>query len=172
MVEHPPTSEIPPASPAPTSVYRYYDRDGVLLYVGITSRGPERNREHFKSKEWWRFVFRQDVSHYASRREAEEHERNLIQRYQPPFNVVHNPLWESLREEYLDGAERPSKEEQQAWSAGFTAALDRTGTSYAYSEMLWYVVDHRDPSGPFGGPAWHSQRVIGGANDADSIHPA
>jgi len=30
----------------PTSLYRYYDKYNVLLYVGITSRGLKRNREH------------------------------------------------------------------------------------------------------------------------------
>jgi hypothetical protein len=30
----------------PTSVYRYYDADGRLIYVGVTSRGPQRQAQH------------------------------------------------------------------------------------------------------------------------------
>lgn len=45
----------------PTSLYKYYDRDGVLLYVGITGRGDTRNAEHNKTKFWWKFVSRQSM---------------------------------------------------------------------------------------------------------------
>lgn len=161
-VEHGKLRKIPPGPLRTTSVYRYYDRDGVLLYVGITNRGQERNREHFKSKDWWRFVARQDVSHYASRGEAEEHEKNLIQRYQPPFNVTHNPFWEDLRAEYLDLAEVPTGEEQRAWSAGWDDAASLMLSAYLHAEMLSQVIDRIPPRDPF----------IGGGGDADSIHPS
>ena len=29
-----------------TSLYRYFDREGALIYVGVTSRGATRNVEH------------------------------------------------------------------------------------------------------------------------------
>lgn len=65
---------VPIVHPEPTSVYRYYDENGLLLYVGITSRGSVRQREHNGDKEWWRFVHRRlagDVgSHSGPRRAA------------------------------------------------------------------------------------------------------
>lgn len=37
----------------PTAVYRFYDADGQLLYVGMTCRPEARFRVHQKT-EWWR----------------------------------------------------------------------------------------------------------------------
>lgn len=89
-------------SAEPTSVYRYFDRHGYLIYVGITSRGIARNVEHNHSKEWWRFVVKQEVDHFPDRRTALRHEKTLIQQHEPPFNKQHNPHHEQLRLAYLD----------------------------------------------------------------------
>lgn len=88
-------------APRPTSVYRYYDPAGILLYVGITSRGTARNREHNATKDWWPFVTRQEVEHYPTRDEAAHREVALIRAHRPPFNRQHNPDGGSLREAYL-----------------------------------------------------------------------
>lgn len=85
---------------APTSVYRYYDEHGVLLYVGITSRGIARNMEHNKSKQWWQYVTKQEVEHFPTRRAAEVREKDLIVSRRPPFNVAHNPDSGALRDAY------------------------------------------------------------------------
>jgi hypothetical protein len=85
----------------PTSVYRYYDRMGALIYVGITSRGIRRNIEHNLDREWWPYVVTQEVDHYATRDEALLLERHLIRKYEPPFNVQHNPNHEGRRADYL-----------------------------------------------------------------------
>lgn len=94
----------------PTSVYRYYDKHGVLLYVGITSRGVTRNIEHNLDKDWWQYVTTQDVDHYGTRPEALRRERELIAKHQPPFNRQHNPSHEAAREAYL--GLRPHMDEQ------------------------------------------------------------
>ncbi len=86
----PERQDITPAQ-TPTSVYRYYDGAGVLLYVGITSTGMIRNRQHNADKEWWPLVKSQRVEHYPSRPRASVRERLLIRKYRPPFNKQHNP---------------------------------------------------------------------------------
>lgn len=85
----------------PTSVYKYYDRDGILIYVGITSRGSARNTEHNKSKFWWKFVDRQTVEHYLSRLKADRREQSLIQKMAPPFNRQHNRDYKAAQDAYL-----------------------------------------------------------------------
>ncbi len=94
------------ASPKPTSLYLYYDVDGILIYLGITGRGMGRNREHNARAEWWPFVASQEVEHFASRAEAEAQEQRLIKLYHPPFNKQHNPYHEQVRAEYLAFADR------------------------------------------------------------------
>lgn len=95
--------DIMPADP--TSVYRYYDKSGLLLYVGITSRATKRQREHNGDKEWWPLVTSQEVEHYPTRALALSRERQLIIGYRPPFNTQHNPDHENLRALYLAARE-------------------------------------------------------------------
>lgn len=83
-----------------TSVYLYYDKLGVLLYVGITKRGPVRNDEH-TAKEWWPFVARQEIEHHDSRDVALARETMLIRQNRPPFNKQQNPEHPRLRAAYL-----------------------------------------------------------------------
>lgn len=99
----------------PTSVYLYFDRANVLLYVGITSRGPLRQHEHNTDKDWWTYVARQQVEHYATRAEALQRERELITLLSPPFNSKHNPDRDA-RQAYLAlAAEGPLEEPPDKW---------------------------------------------------------
>lgn len=101
---------------SPTSVYRYYDRFDVLIYVGITSRRTSRQREHNLDKYWWRYVDHQTVEHYDTRPEALLREASLIHEFRPPFNTQHNPDSERGAQIYV--AFRESMQEPSAWSPG------------------------------------------------------
>lgn len=87
------------------SVYKYFDKSGILLYVGITGAGILRQRQHNQSKEWWTFVSRQLVEHFKSRAIAHEREVALIQQFNPPFNKQHNKYHAAARRFYLDMVE-------------------------------------------------------------------
>lgn len=89
----------------PTSVYKYYDRANILIYVGITNGGILRNRQHNDSNEWWKFVAKQEVEHFKSRGLAHEREVVLIEQFRPPFNKQHNKDHEAVRRYYLDMVE-------------------------------------------------------------------
>lgn len=95
-------TSLPTTDPADgrTSLYRYYDENGVLLYVGITGRGLSRNVEHNKSKPWWSNVRRQEVDHYPDRARALAAERAAIRQYRPPYNIQHNPGHAVIRAAY------------------------------------------------------------------------
>lgn len=73
-----------------TTLYRFFDADGALLYVGITKNGAQRWHEHSKSKEWWGRVASTTVEHYDTRAAALDAERAAIVAERPLFNVVHN----------------------------------------------------------------------------------
>lgn len=90
----------PMSQPTSMSVYRYYDAHDVLVYVGITSRGIGRNREHNGSKSWWKYVTRQEVEHFPDRMAAHAREVDLIRQFSPPFNVQHNPSHIEMRAAY------------------------------------------------------------------------
>lgn len=98
-IAHPPQTAL--AGAEPTSVYRYYDQIGVLIYVGITRQGMGRNVQHNGKAEWWPFVARQEVDHLPSRAAALIREKELIRGHRPPFNKQHNPDHAEMRATYL-----------------------------------------------------------------------
>lgn len=121
------------------SLYRYYDVDGTLLYIGVTKRGRIRNFEHSSDKEWWPFVARQDVEHFATYDEALASERSLIFDLRPPFNIQHNPDHAVLRRLYL-------------WLAESRADGDKTLSEYLQTvgrRMPLVVLDDGSRSGVF-----------------------
>jgi hypothetical protein len=89
------------ASPSPTSVYRYYDKYGLLLYVGLSGSGYRRNDQHSQGSGFWPYVASQTVDHLPDRAAAHAYERRLIIEHRPPFNVHHNPNHQDARAVYL-----------------------------------------------------------------------
>jgi hypothetical protein len=92
----------------PTSIYKYFDARGILIYVGLTGQGVTRNRQHNSDKAWWPFVASQDVEHFDTRAEAQGREIALIHQFRPPFNIVHNADYRELRRAYLDMQDGPA----------------------------------------------------------------
>lgn len=76
----------------PTDLYRFYDRDNRLLYIGISLSAVERAGQHRADKPWWPDIARMEVQHLGTvtRREAEAIERDAIVAEKPKHNVVHN----------------------------------------------------------------------------------
>lgn len=85
------TKSVPDAPDAgtPTSVYRLYNKDGLLLYVGITGRKLERMYQHAMSKPWWGDVVEIHVNHLPTRDLALKREEMLIKGFHPVHNKQH-----------------------------------------------------------------------------------
>lgn len=75
---------------AATSLYRYFDSDGELLYIGITAQGPRRGEQH-RSKVWWPLVKSSAVEHFPDRATALAEEAREIRYWRPPYNTHHRP---------------------------------------------------------------------------------
>ncbi len=74
-----------------TAVYRAFDAEGRLLYVGITKSPHARMRGHERTSEWWPEMQSVFFEWKASRVEALDLERELIESLRPPFNIDHHP---------------------------------------------------------------------------------
>jgi hypothetical protein len=81
----------PPDGGAPerTALYRFFDADDELLYVGISRDPAERWKQH-RDKPWWRDVAMRVVEWHDDRPSAERAERKAIQTEGPRYNVQHN----------------------------------------------------------------------------------
>lgn len=87
-----------------TNLYRLYDKNNILLYVGITTQGTGRLVQHADAKSWWPLVDRVAVQHerrirysaptgtgWASRPITEYDELNAILNEFPVFNIAGVP---------------------------------------------------------------------------------
>lgn len=74
--------------PKKTQLYRHYDVDGNLLYVGISLSSVHRLSQHRQQSHWFEQIRRVDVQHFASRTEALEAEAIAISEESPRYNVA------------------------------------------------------------------------------------
>lgn len=69
------------------TVYRIYDADGRLLYVGMSINAVQRLAAHRYQQEWWPRVARVDIEHFVGRKAAARAEALAIETEAPEFNV-------------------------------------------------------------------------------------
>jgi predicted GIY-YIG superfamily endonuclease len=74
----------------PHVLYRAFNAQGQLLYVGITMNPGNRFAQHSDEKPWWTDVANIRVEQFASRNEVLTAEREVIKSERPLHNVVHN----------------------------------------------------------------------------------
>lgn len=75
------------AADRPTAVYRFYDADERLLYVGITFSLGLRFAQHERGSEWWPHQRSVKVVWRESRTLAADEERTAIREEKPLHNV-------------------------------------------------------------------------------------
>lgn len=70
-----------------TTLYRLFDKAGVLLYVGIAGNPGRRFQQHRGAKLWWGMVARITVEHFETRELAAKAEICAIQTEAPAHNI-------------------------------------------------------------------------------------
>lgn len=78
--------QLPPPGDLPTFVYRFYDADGTLLYVGITLDPHTRWEDHRTGKPWWPDVASITAHRYPTRLDALIEEDRAIRDEGPLYN--------------------------------------------------------------------------------------
>ncbi|MEV8474858.1 GntR family transcriptional regulator [Streptomyces sp. NPDC051173] len=87
--------------PKCTALYRLYDVDDRLLYVGITNDVTKRWLDHQCTKQWWALVVRKTVEWFDARVDAECAEIEAIKGERPRYNRAHN-LRGEVAQEFLE----------------------------------------------------------------------
>lgn len=72
-----------------TALYKLYDENDVLLYVGVTNNTAVRWAKHAADKPWWSDVSRQEITWHADRASALAAEKESIRAGQPRYNSEH-----------------------------------------------------------------------------------
>lgn len=89
-------------------VYRFFDADGRLLYVGSTFHLRDRLSSHRRNSPWFELAARMEAEEYANEQSARLVEVVSIQCEAPLFNVKSTPVeqqralrgkpWSEIRE--------------------------------------------------------------------------
>ncbi len=120
-----------------THLYRHFDAQGRLLYVGISLSAVKRLSQHGKESRWANQIANVTIETLPSREDALEAERQAIIAERPLYNKTYNPRFGVL----------PAVPECFAWSS-FTddgdiivvtlqgQFLDNEGDAF------WYSVDN------------------------------
>lgn len=77
-----------------TELYRHYDKDGVLLYVGISLSSTYRFSQHKTNSEWFKLVTRIEIERFKTRKEAVKAEEQAIKDEHPKYNVQFNDSYQ------------------------------------------------------------------------------
>lgn len=72
-------------------VYRQFDADGVLLYVGETGNPKQRQQNHRSSSAWGASIARTELVECENRDAARLLEAETIRSERPLYNSRHNP---------------------------------------------------------------------------------
>ena len=81
-------ANIEPDDGQKTYLYRFFDADDRLLYIGIARDPAERFEWHEKNSMWWNYATRREIEEKTSRKQAYRDETKAIQTERPIFNKV------------------------------------------------------------------------------------
>lgn len=82
-------------SNSPQALYRFWDKNNTLLYIGISNNFLGRITQHTSTAEWFPQASYVTLEHFDSRLEVEQAEKNAIKSELPLYNKTHNPIYES-----------------------------------------------------------------------------
>lgn len=87
-----------------TDLYRFFDADDRLLYVGISFSAITRAAQHRTTANWWPDMVMMTVERFDTRQDALEAEREAIRTERPAYNIVHSdgttptpPAWRCVK---------------------------------------------------------------------------
>ena len=120
------------------TLYRAYDADGLLLYVGISNDFGKRKEQHSRWSPWFAVAARWSVEKYATRAEVEAAERVAIEEEDPAYNVSfrRTPMSDEVRERL-----RAHRQEQSdlAVSMATDKAMQEDRLRPHAEELRWLV---------------------------------
>ncbi|MEW2070028.1 hypothetical protein [Streptomyces sp. NPDC007346] len=129
----------------PTALYRLFDRDGALLYVGIAVDPEVRLRVHSREKTWWPRVAQRSIEWFGSRPDAEVAEVRAITCEGPSQNVSHSTTRQrgDAKAEYRSPYPKPRQVRipTDMWTQfGRAAKLGGTSRAKVVSQLIdWYI---------------------------------
>ena len=150
-----------------TTLYRHWDANGALLYVGIAFVEKERRKAHHRSC-WWPLVAAVTVETYATRTEAVAAEARAIRNESPLYNLAgaigqqyERALLLRTQQKVARIAERAQSKVQRGWSEDAQKASRAERCSECDAMPQWFGREMASPRQPFHEwRAWCSSHAI------------
>ena len=76
----------------PTDLYRHFDSNGTLLYIGISLSTLNRLGQHKDNSHWFNSISNITIEKFNTREEALLAEKDSIINEKPYYNTIHNVL--------------------------------------------------------------------------------
>ena len=70
-----------------TKVYRHFDKDGALLYVGVSLNAVVRLSQHKRVSHWFDEIHNITIESFETRKQALDAETKAIQEEKPKYNI-------------------------------------------------------------------------------------
>jgi len=77
------------------ALYRFFDNNNNLLYIGISKAFVNRLNAHSFTAEWFFRASYVTIEHFETRQQVESAEKHAIKSELPKYNKAHNPNYES-----------------------------------------------------------------------------
>lgn len=128
--------------PERTALYRLYDAEGRLLYIGITDNPRRRWVQHAakQADAWWPDVARKSIEWFPSRGAAEAAEVRAIEREGPPYNSRHVVNWpnppEGLKRRTRAPSERVAEHNFRLFMRGVDFQRESANANLSVPEMV------------------------------------
>ena len=82
------------------TLYRFFDKQGQLLYVGISNNWTQRLKQHYKDSEFFELVASASFEHYETREEVDAAEKTAILTEGAIYNKAFNPNFETSQQHF------------------------------------------------------------------------
>lgn len=117
-----------------TELYRHFNSDGELLYVGISLSTPQRLAQHMRGSKWADEIAHIQIERHSTRGKALEAERIAIENEMPLWNVVY-----SLSQPFGSKRSFSGKEKTSQVRKGFCPdeACSKVDLASSFLENLW-----------------------------------
>ena len=83
-----------------TSLYRHFDNNGKLLYIGISLSFLNRLGQHAEHAHWFNSIKRVEVEHFETRNDALIAELDAIVKEKPAYNIQHNVSFSNSQKKF------------------------------------------------------------------------
>lgn len=82
------------------TLYRFFNKDDQLLYVGISNNWTQRLKQHYKDSAFFSEIYHATFEHFETREEVEAAEKVAIATEGAIYNKAYNPFWENPQQHF------------------------------------------------------------------------